>query len=205
MNRNVLTGVILAGGQNRRMDGRVKALLPFHGEPVIVRQIGRMKRICDQIIVVTRDRDLFSQTVGDSARLIEDRIPGKGPLSGMHAAFSELNSQEAWVVGCDMPFISDRAALLMWEQKQDTGCDVVVPKIGGRIHPLHGIYDGRCISHVTGLLRSGQYRVKELFNRVKWMAVEEGRFLQRKIDIRFVVNVNTPEEYEEALSLKVHS
>jgi molybdenum cofactor guanylyltransferase len=47
--------------------------------------------------------------------------------------------------------------------------------------------------------------VKELFNRVKWMAVEEGRFLQRKIDIRFVVNVNTPEEYEEALSLKVHS
>ena len=204
MNRNVLTGVVLAGGQNRRMDGRVKALLPFHGEPVIARQIGRMKRICDQIIVVTRDRDLFSQTVGDSVRLIEDRIPGKGPLSGMHAAFSELNSQDAWVVGCDMPFISDRAALLMWEQKQETGCDVVVPKIGGRIHPLHGIYDRRCTHHVTGLLQSGQNRVKELFNRVKWAAVEEGRFLQQKIDIRFVVNMNTPEEYEEALSLKVH-
>ncbi|MFS8579443.1 MAG: molybdenum cofactor guanylyltransferase, partial [Novibacillus thermophilus] len=94
--------------------------------------------------------------------------------------------------------------LLMWEQKQETGCDVVVPKIGGRIHPLHGIYDRRCTHHVTGLLQSGQYRVKELFNRVKWAAVEEGRFLQQKIDIRFVVNMNTPEEYEEALSLKVH-
>lgn len=205
MNRNTLTGVILAGGQNRRMDGKVKALLPFHGEPVIARQIERMKRICDEIIVVTRDPDLFSRTVGDSVRLIEDRIPGKGPLSGMHAAFSELNSQDAWVVGCDMPFINDRAALLMWEQKQEIGCDIVAPRIGGRIHPLHGVYDRRCTSHVTDLLQSGRHRVKELFNRVKWAAVEEGRFLQQKIDIRFVVNMNTPEEYAEALSLKVNS
>lgn len=92
----MLTGVILAGGDNRRMGGRVKALLPFHGEPLIVRQIRRMRIACDTVIAVARyPEKLEDALMNDDILLIEDRIPGKGPLGGMHAAFSVLDHGDA--------------------------------------------------------------------------------------------------------------
>ena len=51
----MLTGVILAGGQNKRMDGQNKALLSFSNERLIERQIRIMQESCEEIIVVTND------------------------------------------------------------------------------------------------------------------------------------------------------
>lgn len=195
----MLTGVILAGGKNRRMGGKVKALLPFHGETVIMRQIKEMKRVCDDIMIVARDPHQFSHIADRIVRIIQDRIPGKGPLGGIHAALSEPDCAVAWVIGCDMPFISARAARLMWECKQETDCDTVVPYIGGRIHPLHSIYDQRCLTVVTDLLQAGQFRLKDLLDRLQWNTVKEEVFLRRGIDGRFVMNMNTPEQYRDAL------
>lgn len=197
----MLTGVILAGGDNRRMGGKVKALLPFHGEPLIIRQIRRMKTICDDVIVVTRYPERLDAVLDDDVILLEDRIPGKGPLSGMHAALSVLVHSDAWVVACDMPFISVCAAELMRAHKKETECDIVVPSIDSRIHPLHGIYDKQCLKPVSEVLQGGTYRLQDLIQRSQWDTVEERVFLKRGIDRRFVTNVNTPEEYRAALSL----
>lgn len=199
----MLTGIILAGGQNRRMKGKVKALLPFHGEAVIVRQIRHMQKLCDDLIVVARAPRHFHDVIGGGVRIIEDRIPGRGPLSGMHAAFSALDRCDAWVVACDMPFISPRAAQLMWEHKKETGCCAVVPSIEGRVHPLHGIYDTGCLNKITELLHTRQYRLKDLLDRLHWKSMQEDVFLQHGIDHRFIVNMNTPREYEQALRLNM--
>lgn len=195
----MLTGVILAGGQNRRMEGKVKALLPFHGETIIERQIKEMRLTCDDIIVVARDPHLFSQVTDGDVQVVEDRIPGKGPLSGLHAALSETDCFNAWVVACDMPFISHQAAELMLALKQGEDHVAVIPYVEGRIHPLHGIYDKRCLDRVTDILQTGDYRMTNLLHKVKWRAVSEEMFVQRKIDCRFVLNMNTPEQYYAAL------
>ena len=49
----MLTGAILAGGDNRRMNGEAKALLTFGAEKLIQRQIRQMREICSEMIVVT--------------------------------------------------------------------------------------------------------------------------------------------------------
>lgn len=77
------------------MGGRVKALLPFHGKPLIVRQIRRMRIACDTVIAVARYPEKLEDALDDDIPLIEDRIPGKGPLGGMHAAFSVLDYGDA--------------------------------------------------------------------------------------------------------------
>lgn len=197
----MLTGVILAGGDNRRMGGKVKALLPFHGVPLIVRQIRRMKTICETVIVVTRYPEKLRAALDDDVVLLKDRIPGKGPLSGMHAAFSAQTHSDAWVVACDMPFISSRAAQLMQAHKRETACDIVVPLINGRIHPLHGIYDQKCLEPTGELLREGTYRVQHLLRHLRWDTVEEEVFLEQEIDCQFVINVNTPDDYADALTI----
>ncbi|MCZ8515254.1 molybdenum cofactor guanylyltransferase [Paenibacillus filicis] len=107
-----LSGVILAGGKNRRMGGSHKALLPFHQEKLVHRQIRRLKQVCTEIILVTNDPKTFLPLVDSDVRIITDYYSGKGPLGGMHAGLSLANHVNVWLIGCDMPFISPQAAKL---------------------------------------------------------------------------------------------
>ena len=122
----MLTGVILAGGANRRMKGESKALLPFGGQPLVVRQVDRMRILCDEVIVVTNDPRPYLPILDRSVRIITDFFAGHGPLGGMHAALSLAKHTSVWVVGCDMPFVSSKAAELLWNRKRD-GFEAVVP------------------------------------------------------------------------------
>jgi molybdopterin-guanine dinucleotide biosynthesis protein A len=197
----MLTGVILAGGQSKRMGRQNKALLTFSNERLIERQIRIMKIKCDEIIVVTNEPKLFLPILGDSVRIITDYVPGKGILSGMHAAFSLSKNTDFWVVGCGMPFISPQAAEWMWKQKGKLQCDAVVPKFTGEAHPLHGIYHKSCLPEISRLLDLNQSRVDELFNVIQYEFVSESSFFDQGLDLRFVTNVSTLEEYKQALQL----
>jgi molybdopterin-guanine dinucleotide biosynthesis protein A len=197
----MLTGVILAGGQSRRMGNINKALLPFSDETLVQRQIQIMQVLCAEIILVANDPRAFLPHLGNTCRIISDYIPGKGPLSGMHAAFTLSTYTDIWVVGCDMPFISSRAAEFMKKQRENMECDAVVPCIQGAIHPLHGIYRKSCVDHISSLLNHGEFRVSELLNAICCETVMEDAFVELGLDLRFVLNVNTPEEYGEAVQL----
>lgn len=195
----MITGAILAGGQNRRMEGKMKALLPFSGELLIERQIAQMKTVCEEMIVVTNQPSLFLPVLDRSIRIITDYFPSKGPLSGMHAALSLARYPDVWVVGCDMPFVSAEAAQVMWEMKKAAKCDAVVPVIDGKTHPLHGIYSKNCADAISALLLSGEYRVMEMLRMIYWQEAADPDFTEKGIDLNFVTNVNNPEEYDKAL------
>lgn len=195
----MITGAILAGGQNRRMEGKMKALLPFSGELLIERQIAQMQKICEEIIVVTNQPNLFLPVLDRSIRIITDYFPSKGPLSGMHAALSLARNPDVWIVGCDMPFLSAEAAQSLLDLKKSIHCDAAVPVIDGRTHPLHGVYSKNCADAISALLLSGEYRVMEMLRMIYWQEASESHFLDQGIDLRFVTNVNNPDEYETAL------
>lgn len=195
----MITGAILAGGQNRRMEGKMKALLPFSGQLLIERQITQLKPICDEIVVVTNQPGLFLPVLDRSIRIITDYFPSKGPLSGMHAALSLARNPDVWIVGCDMPFLSPQAAQAMYDLKKRAKCDAVVPVIDGKTHPLHGIYSKSCADAISALLLSGEYKVMEMLRMIYWQEALESFFMEKGIDLSFVTNVNNPEEYKRAL------
>lgn len=179
--------------------GKEKALLPFSGELLIQRQIRTMSEVCEEIIVVTNQPTLFLPILDRSIRIITDYYPGKGPLSGMHAALTLSRNPEVWIVGCDMPFLSAGAASAMQELKAALKCDAVVPVIEGRSHPLHGIYSKGCADAISALLLSGESRVSEMLRMIYWQEAPEAHFAEKHIGLDFVTNMNTPEEYELAL------
>ncbi|MEW9701273.1 molybdenum cofactor guanylyltransferase [Paenibacillus sp. SI8] len=191
----MLSGVILAGGANRRMKGERKALLPFGGQPLIVRQIDRMREICDEMIVVTNDPKPFLNIVDRSVRIITDFFEGHGPLGGMHAALSLAKYASVWVVGCDMPFISSKAAQLLLQRKLD-GFEAVVPLVAGEVYPLHGIYDRACVPHIAPLLKQGETRVSSLLKHVFWNELGDRFLHENGVDLNFVSNIKTFEDYE---------
>ncbi|MEF3303719.1 molybdenum cofactor guanylyltransferase [Paenibacillus sp. GYB003] len=196
----MLTGVVLAGGKNRRMGGRPKALLTIGGETLVERQIRLMSPVCGEIVIVANDGGPFAGLAGESVRVAKDVYPDSGPLGGIHAALSAARGECAWIVGCDMPFVSADAAAYMRSRLRPE-LDAVVPRIAGRLQPLHAVYRTACAAAVRKLLEAGTLRVTALLDAVRWEAAEEDEFVERGIDSRFAVNANTPEEWSEALRM----
>ncbi|WP_054950007.1 molybdenum cofactor guanylyltransferase [Numidum massiliense] len=195
-----MTGVILAGGQNRRMNGQVKALLPFGKDTLLERQLREMRTICREVLIVTVYPHVFAPLIAedDGVRTVSDIIPSKGPLSGIHAAFSFARHRDVWVVACDMPFISAVAAQAMQEVKVRENYDAVIPLIDGKRHPLHGVYGRSAAEIVAQLLHGGKRRVKDLLSQLNWKAADETFFYEYDVGPRFVTNINTPEQYDAA-------
>ncbi|WP_341278053.1 molybdenum cofactor guanylyltransferase [Paenibacillus sp. FSL H8-0537] len=197
----MLTGAILAGGQSRRMGGRHKGLLPFVNESIVERQIRTMKQLCAEVILVTNDPRSYLPILGSSIRIITDYIPGKGPLSGMHAALTLATHSDIWVVGCDMPLISSAVAEQLWKVKRERRSAAAVPSMAGKLHPLHGVYDKRSAGEIEKLLDIKEYRVMTFLNRICYNGVDLQQLEAPAEQLSCVANVNTPEEYERIISL----
>nr|WP_275983986.1 molybdenum cofactor guanylyltransferase [Paenibacillus hamazuiensis] len=186
----------MAGGSNRRMGGRFKALLPWNGRPLIEHQLEQMRRLCSDIVIVTNRPDDLAMYACGTVRLAADLHPGEGPLAGMQAAWAAARGDLAWIVACDMPFVSAAAAEAMAELQAGSGCEAVVPQLDGRVQPLHGVYSRSCAERIDRLLAGGERRVMRLLDGVSWRAADEAFFAGKGIDLRFVLNINSVEQYE---------
>lgn len=193
----MLTGVILAGGESRRMGYKNKALFTFHGEALIQRQVRTMKQLCSEVIVVTNNPMDYLPLLDSSVRIITDYVAGKGPMSGMHAAFTLAKKKLLWLVACDMPFINTSAAKLLLQNKMYN--DACLPYVDGRLHPLFGIYDKGCLPKITESIELGRYRLVDFLNYIRVQQLDENHFLSHQISLDFLFNMNTPDSYEEAL------
>ncbi|MCZ8522869.1 MULTISPECIES: molybdenum cofactor guanylyltransferase [Paenibacillus] len=202
-----VTGVVLAGGQNRRMGGQVKAFLAVEGESFLLRQVKEMAGSCSEILIVTQNPPLYAAALesgGDkdwpvTVRIVPDLVPARGPLGGLHSALHTAKSDLLWVVGCDMPLISSRAAGELVKILRRTGAAAAVPRIGGKVHPLHGIYRKDILPQVEQMLEAGDYRMMGVFQLTAWEAVDEVVWNKLGVTLEFVRNINTPDEYDELL------
>ncbi len=103
MQRNI-SGVILAGGSNRRFNGQTKANLVIHGETIIAGIIKKLAGFFDEIIVVTNNREEFNQYKG--VKLAGDLFLNSGPLAGIHSGLKTASKDAVFVVAGDMPLLN---------------------------------------------------------------------------------------------------
>ena len=196
----MLTGIILAGGRNSRMNGRNKALLLYEGERFIERQIKAMRSVCTRLIIVTNDASSYTKWVKDDMIYIPDVYAGHGPLGGFHAGFLHVESEFAWVVGCDYPKLSASAALWMLSRLRASDYDAVLPVVDGKHQMLHGVYrPHRMLPSIIQRLESCQYRLSGLLDSMHWLGLGESDWLERGIDYHFTEDVDTEEQYTALL------
>lgn len=100
--RHEITGLILAGGLGRRMDGQDKGLLTVHGHPLAQ---WTMWRLAPQVggLGISANRNLAHyQRLG--APVWPDATPGfDGPLAGIAAGLAHCDTPYLAVVPCDTP------------------------------------------------------------------------------------------------------
>lgn len=189
------TGVILAGGPSSRM-GTPKAWLDFEGEPLLARIARRLATEMSEVIVV---RAPGQQLPPVAALLVEDRVEGEGPLAGLAAGLAVARGPLAFVVSCDLPFVSLAVARVLLTLADEY--DVVVPRWDGRLHPLQAIYRTALAPLVDAELAAGRRRLVDLYEHMRTRIVAEEELAPRDPHGRSFVNVNTPAEYEAALAM----
>ncbi len=184
-----LTGVVLAGGQSRRM-GRNKALMVLEGQPLVARVLARLSPLCDELIISANDPAPYADL---PARVVPDVIKGRGALSGIHASLAAMRHRWAVVVACDMPFVNQ--ALLGHMATLTAGCDVVVPRVKGEYEPLHALYSTACVAPIADLIAERPQRLVALYHHVRVRVVPEETVRSFDPELRSFVNVNTPQEW----------
>lgn len=183
-----LTGIVLAGGRSLRY-GTNKALVLLDGIPLIERVCQVLKRVSDPVIVSTNEPELF-QFLG--LPMVRDRIPGLGPLSGIHAGLSIMPGEAALFVACDMPNLN--AELIRFMGSMRGAADAVVPRVCGLPEPLHAIYGKTCLAPVSHAIENGEHRIVSFFPDIRIRYIEEEQIRRFDPNLDVFANINRPEE-----------
>ncbi|MGL4320957.1 MAG: molybdenum cofactor guanylyltransferase MobA [Paracoccaceae bacterium] len=143
-----LFGVILAGGQARRMGGADKAMLPFRGQPLLAHVTDRFAPQVERLAISAN---------GDPARFAAFGLPvlpddnSMGPLSGVLAALTWATGADAVVtVPVDCPFLpGDLAPRLLLAGPP------ALARSGGHDHPVFAIWPVALRDALRAFLASG--------------------------------------------------
>jgi molybdopterin-guanine dinucleotide biosynthesis protein A len=151
-----VSGVVLAGGQGRRMGGVDKGLQALRGKPMAQWALERLAPQVDEILInCNQNLDAYARF---GYRLVPDEIGGfAGPLAGLHASLKAAAHPLVVTVPCDSPFLpSDLVARL----ESKLGKNVLaVAKTGDQPHPVFSLVRKDVLDNLEAFLRSGGRKI----------------------------------------------
>lgn len=184
-------GVILAGGQARRMGGD-KALVPLGGRPMLAHVADRL---------APQLRGLALSANGPAADyafaglpVLPDPLPGQpGPMAGLLAGMTWAAGQGAShvvAVSVDTPFLPHDLVARLAAARGCDGAQVAFAESLGQVQPIIGLWPVALAGAVRADLARGQRRVWP-FAKAQGLAL--ARF-EATEDTDPFFNVNTPED-----------
>jgi molybdopterin-guanine dinucleotide biosynthesis protein A len=190
--------VVQAGGQSTRM-GQDKALVLFHGQPLVQRILHRLSPIASELVVTTNHLDDFTFL---NVKLAGDIYPDYGALGGLHTALNAAKLPVVAVIACDMPFANLALLDAAYQMMVETGCDAVVPRSEQGLEPFHAIYRReKCLPLIEDAIQAEKRRVDAWYAQAKMQFIPYETVLKHDPSGRAFLNVNTPEELIEAESI----
>ncbi len=199
-----LGALILAGGRSRRM-GRAKESLPFGDTTLLGWQCRTLLACTSPVVVIGRDATQELPRLPEGVDVTMDEAPGEGPLAALAAGLRHLRQRHGFddedaavTVGCDQPFLT--AAIVDGLRRQLGDADVLMPRAFARLQPLTAIYRVAALTAADGLLQEGRRRPRELADALTARVVEADALRALDPDLRFLRNLNHPDDYRAAVS-----
>jgi len=182
----VRVGVLLAGGESRRM-GRDKRGLRLGGETLLRRNLSFLGSVFPVVGLSVRSAAQAPADLPDGVVVIPDEVPGSpmGGLAGILAHFGE----PIFALAADLIAPDPAAVARVLGAYRDV--DVSLPVAEDHLEPLHAVYGPRCLPHMRQLLAAGAHSILDLFPLVRVARVPFA-------DPSPFFNVNTPADWVEA-------
>jgi molybdenum cofactor guanylyltransferase len=184
-----VSGIVLAGGQGRRMGGVDKGLQLLRGKPMAQWATERLAPQVDEVLInCNQNLEAYARF---GYRLVPDEIGGyAGPLAGLHAGLKAASQPFAVTVPCDSPFLP---LDLVRRLKDHIGPNqLAVAKTGAQPHPVFSLVRKDVLESLERFLAGGGRKVDA------WYAG------MRAVEVSFddqpeaFLNINTPEELGRA-------
>jgi len=149
-------GLILAGGQARRMGGGDKCLLPLAGKSLLQRTIERAQPQVDHLLLNAN---------GNSLRFARSKLPVvadlfedfKGPLAGIHTGLSwmrDANPDHEWLASfaSDSPFFPTDLVSQLMQAAHKNSAQIAVAESKNQMHPTFAIWHASLLDKIESAL-----------------------------------------------------
>jgi len=191
-------GVVLAGGQSRRMGGGDKCLAALGKKPLLGHVVQRVSGQVDALILNGNgDPTRFSEF---SLPVVADVIDGfAGPLAGILTGLewmAEHRPEAPWLASFpgDTPFLPTDLVRRMSEAVAAEGADMACARSGGRDHPVIGLWPHDIRDDLRWAMTREDVRKIDLFTGRYRLARAE--YADLPFDPFF--NVNRPDDFAKA-------
>ncbi|EFV13948.1 molybdenum cofactor guanylyltransferase [Segniliparus rugosus] len=195
----VIAGVVLAGGESRRM-GSDKTQLVFDGKTLMARSFDAIRPCCSPLLAVLGS---VPRAVPEDVCALYDEVPGQGPLRGLATGLAAARARGAGlavVLSADLPLITAAvvgellavfeagpAEALLASDRTSEG--------RARAHPLVGVYSTELAEPAGAALERGERAM---------MRFLDSRSIRKTqvSDPLALSNVNTPQQWASLAGLR---
>jgi molybdenum cofactor guanylyltransferase len=172
--RNQITALILAGGRGSRLNDEDKGLTLWQGKPLVQHVCERLAPQVESLLIsCNRNSDEYGyfcdRTLGDS------RSGYCGPLAGLEAAQSHINTDLVAVVSCDTPLVPENLVEGLFQPfaMSDNSPPVLsYAQDGDRSHYLCALMLARTLASITPYLDQGRRSVRGWYETLDTVAVD---------------------------------
>ena len=182
------TAIILAGGGGSRM-GFDKTRIMIHGKNILQHHYDNLSSCFGEVIISVGKGNVFN--ISGYPNVVEDDVPGKGPLMGIYSAMRKSKNNLNFVIAIDIPYVN----FLVVEKLilKSTDYDIVVPSFDtGKCDTLFAVYRKNILNIMDQQIKKNQLKITDLFPLCKAYVVYIS-------DKAWYSNLNTPEDVSQYL------
>jgi molybdopterin-guanine dinucleotide biosynthesis protein A len=196
------TGVIVSGGRSTRFGDADKAVADLAGTPMIRRVADRIASVVSELVVNCREeqvepiREAMAGYEHDVAFAV-DPDPNQGPMAGIRNGLRAVDTEYAFVVACDMPFVEPAVASYLFDRA--AGHDAAVAQLDDQWYQTtQAVYRAEPMADACDdALAAGKHKIIEPLFDLDYVVVEEAEIEEVGLTDTFE-NLNTRAEFEAA-------
>ena len=189
MDRQQITGLILAGGRGSRMGGVDKGLQNYLGMPLAMHALMRLgPQVGELMINANRNLGAYESF---GVPVWPDVIPDfAGPLAGFLAGLERCETPYLVTVPCDTPCFPDDLVARLAQALEAEDADLAMARTGDQVHPVFCLMKTALMESLVRFTHDGGRKID------RWTA------MHRTVEINFedesaFFNANTLEELQQ--------
>lgn len=198
-NSEKITAVVLAGGSSSRCETGDKRELEIGDTLLGRRAVLNALSLTDTVVVVGSPHVSYQDL---PVICIQDEIPGFGPLSGLHAALSRIETAWCYLLACDMPLISHTWYFHLLEKSRlcPDKCAFLARTEEGFLEPFQALYSSRLRQPLDDFLWEHQkdnrrQSISRFLERVKYCAIDPLEAKAYTRDWQLFRSINCRQDY----------
>jgi molybdenum cofactor guanylyltransferase len=195
IDRGAITGIVLAGGQGRRMGGVDKGLVELDGKPLVAHALARLAPQVGTILINANQNVERYAALG--APVVRDAVGGfAGPLAGLHAGMTVAATTHVVTVPCDSPFLPHDLVSRLASALAKDDAQLAVARTFDQPHPVFALVRRDVLPHLAAFLAAGGRKIDAWYAT---LAAVEVAFDDEADAFR---NINTAAELAASSSLE---